>query len=102
MTKYATYYYELYHIQCKHLTVSQIAIAGKEVVDVDVTIAVEDEKGNSIAGKEVVDVTIALEDEKGNSIAGKEVVDVTMLQPIHQLDCNPVFYTLKCYFFHHY
>ena len=69
---------------------------------VDVTIALEDEKGNLIAGKEVVDVTIALEDEKGNSIAGKEVVDVTMLQPIHQLDCNPVFYTLKCYFFHHY
>ena len=52
--------------------------------------------------KEVVDVTIALEDEKGNSTAGKEVVDVTMFQPIHQLDCNPVFYTLKCYFFHHY
>ena len=35
--------------------------AGKEVVDV--TIAVEDEKGNSIAGKEVVDITIAVEDE---------------------------------------
>ena len=66
---------------------------------VDVSIALEDEKGNSIAGKEVVDVTIALEDEKWNSIAGKEVIDVTMLQPIHQLDCNPVFYTLKCYFF---
>ena len=76
------------------------SIAGKEVVDV--TIALEDEKGNSITSKEVVDVTIAIEDEKGNSIAGKEVVDVTMFQPIHQLDCNPVFYTLKRYFFHHY
>ena len=54
---------------------------------------------NCWQGKEVVDVTIAVEDEKGNSIAGKEVVDVTMLQPIHQLDCNPVFYTFKCYFF---
>merc|ERR1712030_68331 len=52
------------------------SITGKEVVDV--TIAVEDEKGNLIAGKEVVDVTIAVEDKKGNLIAGKEVVDVTI------------------------